>query len=278
MCQPHQAVRTALPPPVNPQRPPPADQSNWAPTPATHCCSLCCRSVAMADVASMEFSGLAWVSFPSAEEAAAASAKHKDVMGARYIEILPATTKGALGGCVRVVLPRLLPAATSRPCLRWSGVPAPCSCTEALTTKGGVLYSAWGCHTHSPAHSPAPGASAPAPARLTPPVQAAWGTAACLHCQFGTVTGTEHRNRNRNTGPVIGTECPTPPVQATWRTAACWHCVASPSVQAQRTSVIGSTRTPPTWASPPSRQTGGAGTSGQCPSLADAMMTQALGL
>jgi len=48
----------------------------------------------MADVASMESTGLAWVSFPDPQEAAAASTKHTHMMEQRYIEILPATSTG----------------------------------------------------------------------------------------------------------------------------------------------------------------------------------------
>ncbi|KAF5826814.1 hypothetical protein DUNSADRAFT_1969 [Dunaliella salina] len=50
--------------------------------------------VAMADVASMESTGLAWVGFPNPQEAAAASTKHTHMMGQRYIEILPAASTG----------------------------------------------------------------------------------------------------------------------------------------------------------------------------------------
>lgn len=54
----------------------------------------------MADVASVKSTGIAWVSFSNPEDAAAATAKHKQMMGQRYIEILPAASSGA---CARFV-------------------------------------------------------------------------------------------------------------------------------------------------------------------------------
>ena len=56
----------------------------------------------MADVASMESTGLAWVSFPTPEEAASAITKHKHMMGQRYIEILPAASMAEVGSVGKV--------------------------------------------------------------------------------------------------------------------------------------------------------------------------------
>ena len=80
-------------------------------------------SVIMCRVASIELTGMAWVTFNSPVEAAAASSKHRQNMGPRYIEVMPAAADGAW--CLQVVTAQHGLLHDSHANAPWTGVTLP---------------------------------------------------------------------------------------------------------------------------------------------------------